>query len=36
MYMNIYSGTCGVTVIVIRNGHSDPSSNPGWGCLHFA
>ena len=23
------------TVTVIGNGHVDPSSIPGWGCLHF-
>ena len=28
-------GACGVMVIVIGNGHSDPSSNPEWACLHF-
>ena len=28
-------GTQGVIVIIIGNGHPDPSSNPGWGCLHF-
>ena len=27
--------THGVTVTVIRNEHSDPSSKPGRGCLHF-
>ena len=27
--------TCAVMVVIIRNGHSDPSSNPGQGCLDF-
>ena len=31
----ILKGTLGVVVIVVRNGHSDLSSNPGRGCLHF-
>ena len=26
---------CGVSVISTENGHSDPSSNPGRGCLPF-
>ena len=30
-----WGGTHGVTIIVIGNGISDPSSNPGWGYLHF-
>ena len=25
----------GVTVITLGNVHGDPSSNPGWCCLHF-
>ena len=29
------SGACGVMVIIVKNEHSEPSSNPGWGCLHF-
>ena len=28
-------GTCDVIDIVIGNGHSDLSSNPGVSCLHF-
>ena len=24
-----------VMVMVVRNGHSEPSSNPEWNCLHF-
>ena len=28
-------GAHGVMVIVIGNGHSDTSSNPGWDWLHF-
>ena len=28
-------GVRGVMVIVIGNGHGDPSSNPGWDWLHF-
>ena len=28
-------GACGVMFNAIGNGHSDPSSNPGAGCLHF-
>ena len=28
-------GACGVMVIVVRNGHSDTNSNPGWDWLHF-
>ena len=23
-----------VMVTVVGNGYTDPSSNPGWGCLH--
>ena len=30
-----YESICDVTVI-IENGHSNPCSNPGPGCLHFA
>ena len=26
---------CGVIAMIIGNGHCDPSSNPGCGCLHF-
>ena len=29
------SGACAATVIVMGNGHGDPSSNPGRGCLYF-
>ena len=28
-------GSSGVMVIFVGNGHSDTSSNPGWGWLHF-
>ena len=28
-------GSNSLRVIIIGNGHSNPSSNPGWGCLHF-
>ena len=28
-------GTCSVMVNIIRNGHGDLWSNPGWYCLHF-
>ena len=28
-------GACGVIVIIIGNGHSDTSSNPGQEWLHF-
>ena len=28
-------GVLGVKVTVIENGHGDPSSNTGQGCLHF-
>ena len=27
---------CGVTVTFVGNGHGDPSSNLGQGCLHFS
>ena len=30
-----HEGACGVMVIVVGNKHSDPSSNPGRGILHF-
>ena len=30
-----YKGTRGVTVILVGNGHCDPNSNPGRGCLLF-
>ena len=33
--INNNGGACGVMVIIIGNGHSDTSSNPGWGWLHF-
>ena len=26
----------GLMVIIVENGHGDPSSNPGCDCLHFA
>ena len=36
IYIYIYiGGACGVMVIVIGNGHSDASSNPGRDRLHF-
>ena len=31
-----FGGTNGIMVIIIGNGHGDPSSNPGHGCLHFS
>ena len=31
----VNGGACGVMVIVIGNGHSDTSSNPGRSWLHF-
>ena len=31
----INGGVCGVMIISLENGHGEPSSNPGWGCLHF-
>ena len=31
----VCGGACGVMVIVIENGHSDTSSNPGRDWLHF-
>ena len=35
-YVNLcYGGACSVIVIVVGNGHGDPSSNLGPGCLHF-
>ena len=34
-YKNWLGGARGVMVIVIRNGHGDTSSNPGWDWLHF-
>ena len=34
MWIN-YEGACSIIVTVIENGHSDPSSIPAWGCLHF-
>ena len=33
--MNLLGGMVAVTVVVIRNGISDPSSNPGQGHLCF-
>ena len=32
---NIHWGAHGVMVIITRNGQSDLSSNPRWGCLLF-
>ena len=35
-FVYIYiEGTVGVIVIFLRNRHSDPSLNPGQGCLYF-
>ena len=31
----MHAGACGVTTIVVGNGHSDESSNPERGCLNF-
>ena len=31
-----FEGACGVMVIIIVNGLSDPSLSPGRGCLHFS
>ena len=31
----VYGGACGVMVIIIGNGHSVTSSNPGQDWLHF-
>ena len=33
MHVCMYRGACGVMVIVIGNGHANPSSNPGQVCL---
>ena len=30
----VIKSTCGI-IVIVRNGHGDPSSNPGKGCLHF-
>ena len=30
-----HGGACGVKVIIVGNGHSDSSSNPGREWLHF-
>ena len=30
-----FGGACGIMVIVVGNGHSDTSSNPGCDWLHF-
>ena len=35
LYTTITGGACGVMVIVIGNGHSDTSSNPGRDQLYF-
>ena len=32
---NTFRDACSITVIAEGNGIIDPSSNPGWGCLHF-
>ena len=33
--IHLKRGAWSVMVIVIGNGHSNQSSNPGWRCLHF-
>ena len=33
--MDVFGGACGVMVIVVGNGHSDTSSNPGQGLIAF-
>ena len=35
IYVFKFGGAHGVMVIVIGNGHGEPSSNPRQGCLHF-
>ena len=35
IYIYIYISPCGVMVIVIGNGHGDPSSDPGQSGLYF-
>ena len=35
MYTHVRAGVCDVMVITAENGHEDPCSNPGRGCLHF-
>ena len=36
VYIKLHTtGACEVMVTTIGNGQSKPSSNPGWGCLHF-
>ena len=35
IYIYTLGGARGVMVIVLGNGHSDTSSNPGWDWLHF-
>ena len=35
MKITVIGGACGVTVIVVGNGHGDTSSNPGQNWLHF-
>ena len=35
MYKDRFGGAHGIMVIVVRNGHSDTSSNPGCNWLHF-
>ena len=34
-HIYIYVFVRGVMATVVTNGHSDQSSNPGQGCLHF-
>ena len=46
VYMNMYRcmhshmyiyvcDVCGVMITILGNGHNDPSSNPGQGCIDF-
>ena len=32
----LHYNTRDLTAIIVENWYSDPSSNPGWGCLHFS
>ena len=34
-YIQFYNFACGVMVTVVRNYHSEPSSNPGRDCFAF-
>ena len=34
-YSMTKGNTCSVMIIIVGNGHSNLSSNPGWGCLHL-